>query len=95
MYSILLSGILFGILLLRWTIQREQAIRAAKDVKKTAGKATTKKAPAAGATKAAEPKAVPKAQKVNMKAAPKVGGKRYKRLSTQSSESIRKMFKKC
>merc|ERR1711894_825523 len=47
--------------------QREQAIRAAKEVKKT-----TKKAPAAGAAKAAKPKAAAKAQKVNMKAAPKV-----------------------
>merc|ERR1711971_832949 len=55
--------------------QREQAIRAAKEVKKTT-KATTKKAPAAGAAKAAKPKAAAKAQKVNMKAAPKVGGKR-------------------
>ena len=48
---------------------------AAKEVKKTT-KATTKKAPAAGAAKAAKPKAAAKAQKVNMKAAPKVGGKR-------------------
>ena len=56
-------------------------------------KATTKKAhPAVAATKAAEPKSVPKALKVNMKAAPKVGGKRYKRLSTQSAELIRKIF---
>merc|ERR1712096_542041 len=55
--------------------QREQAIRAAKEVKRTT-KATTKKAPAAGAAKAAKPKAAAKAQKVNMKAAPKVGGKR-------------------
>merc|ERR1712203_678010 len=55
--------------------QREQAVRAAKDAKKTT-KATTKKAPAAAAPKAAKPKAAAKAQKVNMKAAPKVGGKR-------------------
>merc|ERR1712105_533890 len=55
--------------------QREQAVRAAKESKKTT-KATTKKAPAAGAAKAAKPKAAAKAQKVNMKAAPKVGGKR-------------------
>merc|ERR1739847_258886 len=46
--------------------QREQAIRAAKEVKKTT-KATTKKAPAAGSAKAAKPKAAAKAQKVNMK----------------------------
>ena len=69
MYSILLSGILL-VILLGWTMQREKAIRAAKEVKKTTGgEATTKKAPAAGAAKA-----VPKALKVNMKAAPKVGG---------------------
>merc|ERR1712086_709118 len=55
--------------------QREQAIRAAKEVKKTT-KATTKKAPAAGGVKAPKPKAAAKAQKTNMKAAPKVGGKR-------------------
>merc|ERR1712166_1319750 len=55
--------------------QREQAIRAAKDVKKTP-KAPPKKAPAAGAAKAPKPKAAAKAQKTNMKAAPKVGGKR-------------------
>merc|ERR1711935_89453 len=55
--------------------QREQAIRAAKEVKKTT-KATTKKAPVAGAAKAPKPKAAAKAQKTNMKAAPKVGGKR-------------------
>merc|ERR1712153_142938 len=46
--------------------QREQAIRAAKEVKKT---------PAAGGVKAPKPKAAAKAQKTNMKAAPKVGGK--------------------
>ena len=56
---------------------------------------TTKKAHPAVAAKAAEPKAVPKAQKVNMKAAPKVGGKRYKRFSTQSAALIVKNFKKC
>merc|ERR1712008_541544 len=55
--------------------QGEQAVRAAKEVKKTT-KATTKKAPAAGAAKAPKPKAAAKAQKTNMKAAPKVGGKR-------------------
>ena len=48
---------------------------AAKEVKKTT-KATTKKAPAAGGVKAPKPKAAAKAQKTNMKAAPKVGGKR-------------------
>ena len=57
-------------------------------------KATTKKAHPAVAAKAAEPKTVTKALKVKMKAAPKVGGKRYKRLFTQSAELIRKMFKK-
>ena len=54
---------------------------------------TTKKAHPAVAAKAAEPKAVPKAHKVNMKAAPKVGG--YRRFSTQSAELIVKHFKKC
>merc|ERR1712020_56718 len=56
--------------------QREQAIRAAKELKKTA-KATTKK-PAAATTapKAKSAKAAQKAQKPQMKAAPRVGGKR-------------------
>merc|ERR1712062_336034 len=56
--------------------QREQAIRAAKELKKTA-KATTKK-PAAATTapKAKTAKAASKAQKPAMKAAPRVGGKR-------------------
>merc|ERR1711878_11342 len=56
--------------------QREQAIRAAKEVKKTT-KATTKK-PAAATTapKAKTAKAASKAQKPAMKAAPRVGGKR-------------------
>merc|ERR1711899_364393 len=58
--------------------QREQAIRAAKELKKTV-KATTKKpaagaAPKAKAAKAAQ--AAQKAQKPAMKAAPRVGGKR-------------------
>jgi hypothetical protein len=48
---------------------------AAGETKKTT-KATTKKAPAAGASKATKPKAAPKAQKVNKKATPNVGGKR-------------------
>merc|ERR1712008_298648 len=43
-------------------------------------KATTKKAPAAGGVKAPKPKAAAKAQKTNMKAAPKVGGKRQRLL---------------
>merc|ERR1712108_46584 len=51
--------------------QREQAIRAAKELKKTT-KATTKK-PAAATS---PPKAAQKAQKPQMKAAPRVGGKR-------------------
>merc|ERR1739848_645206 len=56
--------------------QREQAIRAAKELKKTQ-KATTKK-PAAATTapKAKSAKATQKAQKPQMKAAPRVGGKR-------------------
>merc|ERR1739847_82182 len=56
--------------------QREQAIRAAKELKKTA-KATTKK-PAAATTapKAKSAKDAQKAQKPAMKAAPRVGGKR-------------------
>merc|ERR1712223_937304 len=56
--------------------QREQAIRAAKEVKKTA-KATTKKpAAAAAAPKAKSAKTAQKAQKPEVKAAPRVGGKR-------------------
>merc|ERR1712212_796186 len=56
--------------------QREQAVRAAKEVKKTA-KATTKKpAAATSAPKAKTAKAASKAQKPAMKAAPRVGGKR-------------------
>merc|ERR1712004_68372 len=55
--------------------QREQAIRAAKELKKTA-KATTKKPAAAAAPKAKSAKAAPKAPKQQMKAAPRVGGKR-------------------
>merc|ERR1711988_1002847 len=55
--------------------QREQAIRAAKELKKTA-KATTKKPAAAAAPKAKSAKAAQKAPKQQMKAAPRVGGKR-------------------
>merc|ERR1712087_503805 len=56
--------------------QREQAIRAAKEVKKTA-KATTKKpAAATSAPKAKSAKTAQKAQKPAVKAAPRVGGKR-------------------
>merc|ERR1712223_478546 len=56
--------------------QREQAIRAAKELKKTA-KATTKKpAAAASAPKAKSAKTAQKAQKPAVKAAPRVGGKR-------------------
>merc|ERR1712241_1468938 len=56
--------------------RREQAIRAAKEVKKTA-KATTKKpAAATSAPKAKSAKTAQKAQKPAMKAAPRVGGKR-------------------
>merc|ERR1712014_428423 len=54
--------------------QREQAIRAAKELKKTA-KATTKKAAPAAAPKK-QAKAAQKAQKPMQKAAPRVGGKR-------------------
>merc|ERR1712186_215759 len=53
--------------------QREQAIRAAKEVKKTQ-KATKK--PAAAAAKAKPKTAQPKASKNVQKAAPRVGGKR-------------------
>merc|ERR1711953_854459 len=55
--------------------QREQAIRAAKELKKTA-KATTKKPAAATAPKAKSAKAAQKAPKQQIKAAPRVGGKR-------------------
>merc|ERR1712018_545194 len=56
--------------------QREQAIRAAKELKKTAKAATKKAAPAqATASKAKSAKAAQKAQKPAMKAAPRVGGK--------------------
>merc|ERR1711962_488906 len=55
--------------------QREQAIRAAKELKKPA-KATTKKPAAAAAPKAKSAKAAQKAPKQQMKAAPRVGGKR-------------------
>merc|ERR1712117_440532 len=55
--------------------RREQAIRAAKELKKTA-KATTKKPAAAAAPKAKSAKAAQKAPKQQMKAAPRVGGKR-------------------
>merc|ERR1711944_149094 len=55
--------------------QREQAIRAAKELKKTA-KATTKKPAASAAPKAKSAKAAQKAPKQQMKAAPRVGGKR-------------------
>merc|ERR1712203_563761 len=55
--------------------QREQAIRAAKELKKTA-KATTKKPAAAAAPKAKSAKAAQKAPKQQIKAAPRVGGKR-------------------
>merc|ERR1712079_430406 len=55
--------------------QREQAIRAAKELKKTA-KATTKKPAAAAAPKAKSAKAAQKASKPMQKAAPRVGGKR-------------------
>merc|ERR1712179_205220 len=53
--------------------QREQAIRAAKDAKKTT-KATKKPAPAAAKTAVKKPAA--KANKNVQKAAPRVGGKR-------------------
>merc|ERR1712184_5716 len=53
--------------------QREQAIRAAKEVKKTQ-KATKK--PAAAATKAKTVKPATKSTKNVQKAAPRVGGKR-------------------
>merc|ERR1712020_301791 len=57
--------------------QREQAIRAAKELKKTAKAATKKAAPAqATASKAKSAKAAQKAQKPAMKASPRVGGKR-------------------
>merc|ERR1711881_475202 len=55
--------------------QREQAIRAAKELKKTV-KATTKKPAAGAAPKAKAAKAAQKAQKPMQKAAPRVGGKR-------------------
>merc|ERR1711920_767968 len=55
--------------------QREQAIRAAKELKKTA-KATTKKPATAAAPKAKSAKAAQKAPKQQIKAAPRVGGKR-------------------
>merc|ERR1711981_913344 len=55
--------------------QREQAIRAAKELKKTV-KATTKKPAAGAAPKAKAAKAAQKAQKPLQKAAPRVGGKR-------------------
>ena len=55
--------------------QREQAIRAAKEVKKTQKATTAKKAPAAAKPAAKAPKA-PKAAKPMQKAAPRVGGKR-------------------
>merc|ERR1712201_27261 len=55
--------------------QREQAIRAAKELKKTA-KVTTKKPAAAAAPKAKSAKAAQKAPKQQAKAAPRVGGKR-------------------
>merc|ERR1712183_700177 len=58
--------------------QREQAIRAAKELKKTA-EATTKKPAAAAAPKAKSAKAAQKAPKQQIKAAPRVGGK-HKRL---------------
>merc|ERR1712062_327854 len=57
--------------------QREQAIRAAKELKKTQRVTTKKSAPAAAAPKAAKAaKAATKAQKPMQKAAPRVGGKR-------------------
>merc|ERR1712020_860926 len=55
--------------------QREQAIRAAKELKKTA-KVTTKKPAAVAAPKAKSAKAAQKAPKQQAKAAPRVGGKR-------------------
>merc|ERR1712079_751934 len=55
--------------------QREQAIRAAKELKKTA-KATTKKPAAAAAPKAKSAAKAQKASKPMQKAAPRVGGKR-------------------
>merc|ERR1711936_491095 len=55
--------------------QREQAIRAAKEVKKTT-KATTKKPAAAAAPKAEAAAKAQKASKPMQKAAPRVGGKR-------------------
>merc|ERR1712141_858887 len=55
--------------------QREQAIRAAKELEKTV-KATTKKPAAGAAPKARAAKAAQKAQKPMQKAAPRVGGKR-------------------
>merc|ERR1711996_41582 len=55
--------------------QREQAIRAAKELKKTA-KATQKKTAAAAAPKAKAAAKAQKASKPMQKAAPRVGGKR-------------------
>merc|ERR1711976_828334 len=54
--------------------QRDQAVRAAKELKKTQ-KATAKKAAPAAAPKK-QAKAAQKAQKPMQKAAPRVGGKR-------------------
>merc|ERR1712066_572844 len=56
--------------------QREQAIRAAKELKKTQRATTKKPAAATTAPKAKSAKAAQKAQKPQMKAAPRVGGKR-------------------
>jgi large subunit ribosomal protein L24e len=74
--------------------QREQAIRAAKEVKKT--QRATKK-PAAAAAKAKPKTTIQKASKNVQKAAPRVGGKRkdlgcYKVKSQQSSVIVRKMY---
>ncbi len=58
--------------------QREQAIRAAKDQKKTTRSTAAKKpaAASAGAAKSKQAKKAEKAAKPSMKAAPRVGGKR-------------------
>ena len=55
--------------------QRDQAIRAAKEVKRTQKVTTSKKAAPAAKPAAKAPKA-PKAAKTATKAAPRVGGKR-------------------